>query len=108
MSSAICLNQKLNEAEIDIAPQMKKMKLNNSNSSAPESDIIMSNLVSSDPLENLKTAFPSISENVIFFLHFFDFRNIIVALFLQIIKRFNSFLNKINILSLLKFLFKFF
>lgn len=66
MSSAICLNQKPNDAEMDIAPQMKKMKLNNTNSSAPETDIIMSNLTTSDPFENLKTAFPSISENVIF------------------------------------------
>lgn len=64
MSSAICLNQKLKDAEYDIAPQMKKMKLNNSNINAPESDIIMSNLNTSDPLENLKIAFPSISENV--------------------------------------------
>lgn len=70
MSSAICLNQKPNDTELDIAPQMKKMKLNNSNSNAPESDIIMSNLNSSDPLENLKTAFPSISENVIPFSFF--------------------------------------
>lgn len=70
MSSAICLNQKINDTEMDIAPQMKKMKLNNSNSSAPQDDIIMSNLVPSDPLENLKTAFPSISENVLYFLFF--------------------------------------
>jgi hypothetical protein len=66
MSSAICFNQKPKDAEYDIAPQMKKMKLNNSNYKSPESDTIMSHLGPSDPLENLKTAFPSISENVNF------------------------------------------
>ncbi len=71
MSSAICLNQKPNEAEMDIAPQMKKMKLNNSHSNTAETDIIMANLSSSDPLENLKTAFPSISENVFIFYFIF-------------------------------------
>jgi len=64
MSSAICFNQNIKDAEMDIAPQMKKMKLNNSNNMA-DIELNMTNFTSNDPLENLKTAFPSISENVI-------------------------------------------
>lgn len=64
MSSAICLNQTLKDAEFDIAPQMKKMKLNNNSNNVPEVDLIMSNFTSGDNVENLKIAFPSISENV--------------------------------------------
>jgi len=64
MSSAICLNQTLKDTEFDIAPQMKKMKLNNISNNVPETDIIMNNFTSGDNLENLKIAFPSISENV--------------------------------------------
>lgn len=62
MSSAICLNKIIKEDEQDIAPQMKRMKLNTTLN--PDIEIKMSNYISSDPYENLKTAFPSISENV--------------------------------------------
>jgi hypothetical protein len=63
MSTAICLNQIIKDTDMDIAPQMKKMKLNNGNNSA-DIELNMSNFTSNDSLENLRNAFPSISENV--------------------------------------------
>jgi len=48
---------------LDIAPQMKRMKLNNI-STNDNTEFYLKNYESSDPFENLKLAFPSISEKV--------------------------------------------
>lgn len=63
MSSALCLKQVSNEDDQDIAPQMKQMKLN-SGSTSVDIDYIISNYAIADPLENLKTSFPTVSEKV--------------------------------------------
>jgi len=58
---------------LDIAPQMKKMKLNNI-SSNDTTEYFLKNYEISDPFENLKNAFPSISDKVnltkMFFIQF--------------------------------------
>jgi len=60
MSSKINTN-KINDI-FDLAPQMKRMKLNNYSNS--EKEFTLKNYEISDPFENIKNAFPTISDKV--------------------------------------------
>lgn len=65
MSSVGFLNKPKKDEILDIAPQMNKMKLNNF--SANDTDLSLKAFENPDPFENLKTAFPSISDKVNYF-----------------------------------------
>ena len=62
MSSVKCFNTIKKDDNLDIAPQMKRMKINSFSNT--DKEFSLKNYEISDPFENLKTAFPSISDKV--------------------------------------------
>jgi hypothetical protein len=70
MSSVKFMDMIKKDEILDIAPQLKRMKLNNI-SSNDNTEFYLRNYEISDPFENLKLAFPSISEKVNFFKLFY-------------------------------------